>query len=136
MIRWFDTLSADDVALVGGKNASLGELTTRLADAGVRVPYGFATTADVFWAVLDGAGLRSRILSILQDETQDPSDAAAAIRSLIEGADLPADFVHALEEAYDALGARYEQEDIDVAVRSSATAEDLPDASFAGQQDT
>jgi len=136
MIRWFDTLSADDVARVGGKNASLGELTTRLTDAGVRVPYGFATTADVFWAVLDGAGLRSRILDILQDEAQDPPDRAAAIRSLIEGADLPADFVHTLEEAYHALGARYEQKDIDVAVRSSATAEDLPEASFAGQQDT
>ena len=136
MIRWFDTLSADDVALVGGKNASLGELTTRLAKAGVRVPYGFATTADVFWAVLDGAGLRSRILRILQDAARDPSDSAAAIRSLIETADLPADFVDAFEEAYDALGVRYDQDDVAVAVRSSATAEDLPEASFAGQQDT
>lgn len=136
MIRWFDTLSSDDVALVGGKNASLGELTTNLAKAGVQVPYGFATTADVFWSVLDGAGLRSPILDLLEDETRAPSDTAAEIRSLIETAELPEAFVDALAEAYRDLGARYDQKDVEVAVRSSATAEDLPEASFAGQQDT
>ncbi|MFO8232988.1 MAG: phosphoenolpyruvate synthase [Longimonas sp.] len=136
MIRWFDTLSSDDVALVGGKNASLGELTTKLAAAGVRVPHGFATTADVFWSVLDGAGLRSQILDLLNDDTRSPSDTAAEIRSLIETAELPVDFVDALTDAYHALGDRYDQDNVDVAVRSSATAEDLPEASFAGQQDT
>lgn len=136
MIRWFDTLSSDDVALVGGKNASLGELTTNLADAGVRVPYGFATTADVFWSVLDGANLRSAILDLLQGDAKAPAETAAEIRSLIETAELPGAFVEALTEAYRALGTRYDQENVDVAVRSSATAEDLPEASFAGQQDT
>jgi pyruvate,water dikinase len=136
MIRWFDTLSSEDVALVGGKNASLGELTTQLAEAGVRVPYGFATTADVFWAVLDGAGLRARILDLLNDDTRTPEEAAAQIRQLITEADLPDAFVAALGDAYRDLGQRYNQENVDVAVRSSATAEDLPEASFAGQQDT
>ena len=136
MIRWFDTLSSDDLALVGGKNASLGELTTNLAAAGVRVPYGFATTADVFWSVLDGAGLRSQILTLLNDDTLPPDRAAARIRTLITEAALPPAFVDALADAYESLGARYDQTDVDVAVRSSATAEDLPDASFAGQQDT
>ena len=136
MIRWFDTLSSDDVALVGGKNASLGELTTNLAEAGVRVPYGFATTADVFWSVLDGAGLRSTILELLEDDDRGAADTAAEIRSLIETAELPDAFVDALAEAYRDLGARYDRENVDVAVRSSATAEDLPEASFAGQQDT
>ena len=136
MIRWFDTLSSDDLALVGGKNASLGELTTQLADTGVRVPYGFATTADVFWSVLDGAGLRAPILDLLNDDTRSPSDTAADIRTLIEEATLPEPFVDALTDAYHALGDRYDQDNVDVAVRSSATAEDLPEASFAGQQDT
>ncbi len=136
MIRWFDTLSSDDVALVGGKNASLGELTTQLGKAGVRVPDGFATTADVFWAVLDGAGLRSQILDLLSDDTRAPSAIAAEIRALIEGAELPVSFVEALTDAYHTLGNRYGQDDVGVAVRSSATAEDLPEASFAGQQDT
>ena len=136
MIRWFDTLSSDDVALVGGKNASLGELTTNLAEAGVQVPYGFSTTSDVFWSVLDGAGLRSPILELLEDDSRAPADTAAEIRSLIETAELPDAFVEALAEAYRDLGARYDQENVDVAVRSSATAEDLPEASFAGQQDT
>jgi len=136
MIRWFDTLSSDDVALVGGKNASLGELTTHLAEAGVQVPRGFATTSDVYGSVLDGADVRSRIVSILEDENRDPSEAAATIRDLIASADLPTAFVDAVTEAYHELGEHYGQEDVDVAVRSSATAEDLPEASFAGQQDT
>ena len=136
MIRWFDTLSSDDTSLVGGKNASLGELTTNLTEAGVRVPYGFATTADVFWSVLDDADLRSPILNLLQDDAKDPSEAAAEIRSLIRTAELPPEFIDALTEAYRELGDRHDQQDVDVAVRSSATAEDLPDASFAGQQDT
>jgi pyruvate, water dikinase len=136
MIRWFDTLSSDDVALVGGKNASLGELTTHLAEAGVQVPRGFATTSDVYGSVLDGADVRSRIVSILEDENRDASEAAATIRELIASADLPTAFVDAVTEAYHELGEHYGQEDVDVAVRSSATAEDLPEASFAGQQDT
>ena len=136
MIRWFDTLSSHDVALVGGKNASLGELTTQLAEAGVQVPRGFATTSDVYWTVLEGAGIRSHIVSILEDENRDPSESAATIRDLIASADLPEAFVDVVKEAYHKLGKHYGQEAVDVAVRSSATAEDLPEASFAGQQDT
>ncbi len=136
MIRWFDSITAADSEIVGGKNASLGEMTTHLSGAGVRVPDGFATTADVFWNVLDTADIRGEILDRLAHVDDRPAQTAADIRTLIEAADLPSDFVEALTDAYRELGRRYDQQAVDVAVRSSATAEDLPDASFAGQQDT
>ena len=124
----------EDIAIVGGKNASLGELIQALAAAGVNVPSGFATTAAAYRQWIASAGLAEPLQALLTD--LDAGDlvalqaAGAAARSLLLAAPLPNDLVAAILEAYRALGAP------PVAVRSSATAEDLPDASFAGQQET
>ena len=138
-IRWFDTLGLDDVPLVGGKNASLGELRRALVPRGVRIPDGFATTADAYRAFLhearlDGAiddtlaGLDVRDLGRLQQ-------AGRTVREAILAAELPTALAGAVRAAYRRLEAEYGA-GCDVAVRSSATAEDLPEASFAGQQET
>ena len=130
-----NALSMADVPRVGGKNASLGEMIGNLAGAGVKVPGGFATTAQAFWDFLDHNDLRARINARLA--TLDVSDvtalaaAGADIRGWVEAATLPAGLESGLRRAYAELG-----NDVSVAVRSSATAEDLPDASFAGQQET
>ncbi|MEW6591806.1 MAG: phosphoenolpyruvate synthase [Pseudomonadota bacterium] len=130
-----DALSMADVPRVGGKNASLGEMIGKLAGVGVRVPGGFATTAQAFWDFLDHNALRARIhdrLAVL--DVADVTALAAAgaeIRGWVEAAALPDRLERGLRDAYAALGAN-----VSVAVRSSATAEDLPDASFAGQQET
>jgi len=130
-----DALSMADVPRVGGKNASLGEMIGKLSGVGVKVPGGFATTADAFWAFLDGNDLRRRIHARLAaldiNDVTALARAGAEIRGWIEAAALPADLETELRAAYRALG-----ENVSVAVRSSATAEDLPDASFAGQQET
>ena len=136
-VRWFSDLGLNDVPLVGGKNASLGELYRRLSEAGVQVPNGFAITADAYRHFLDATGLAARIPALLNGlRTSDLGDLARrglAIRHAIVAAPLPSDLQDAIVRAYEELG---EGEPIDVAVRSSATAEDLPDASFAGQQET
>jgi pyruvate,water dikinase len=130
-----DTLSMADVPRVGGKNASLGEMIGHLAGAGVKVPGGFATTAQAFWDFLEHNDLRARINARLA--TLDVGDltalaqAGTEIRAWVEAATLPAALEAGLRDAYRALG-----DTVSVAVRSSATAEDLPDASFAGQQET
>src|SRR5512143_3034243 len=130
-----DKLSMADVPRVGGKNASLGEMIRHLSSAGVRVPGGFATTAQAFWDFIDHNDLRARIQARLA--ALDVADVAALtragaeIRAWVEAAALPAALEAGLRSAYAALG-----DDVSVAVRSSATAEDLPDASFAGQQET
>ena len=130
-----DSLSMADVPRVGGKNASLGEMIANLSDAGVRVPGGFATTAQAFWDFLDRNDLRARIAARLAPlDVADVTALAAAgaeIRAWVEAAALPAALESGLRAAYAALG-----DTVSVAVRSSATAEDLPDASFAGQQET
>jgi pyruvate,water dikinase len=136
-VRWFNDLGLEDVPQVGGKNASLGELYRQLAGAGVRVPNGFAVTADAYRHFMRIAGLAERIPDILSglrvDDLTDLSQRGLAVRHAITGADLPADLQAAIVSAYEQLGSG---QPIDVAVRSSATAEDLPDASFAGQQET
>jgi pyruvate,water dikinase len=130
-----DSLSMADVPRVGGKNASLGEMIGNLAHSGVKVPGGFATTAQAFWDFLDHNDLRARINARLM--ALDVADVAALvqagaeIRAWVEAAALPATLESGLREAYRGLG-----NTVSVAVRSSATAEDLPDASFAGQQET
>jgi pyruvate,water dikinase len=130
-----ETLSMRDVPQVGGKNASLGEMIGALSGLGVAVPGGFATTAKAFWDTLEQNGLRERIRARL--EGLDVNDVAALqnagrdIRSMVEAADLPASLEQGIRQAYAVMG-----DNVDVAVRSSATAEDLPDASFAGQQET
>ncbi|MCF3180099.1 phosphoenolpyruvate synthase [Streptomyces polychromogenes] len=134
----FTRLARGDLGLVGGKNASLGELTVRLASAGVTVPPGFATTADAYGELLDGHDLRTRIQEQL-DRYRDGvalEEVGAAIRSLIMAEPLPEALRHEVTAAYEALGRELNRPVPEVAVRSSATAEDLPEASFAGQQDT
>ncbi|MFN3750441.1 MAG: phosphoenolpyruvate synthase [Thiobacillus sp.] len=130
-----DQLSMMDVSRVGGKNASLGEMIRSLSGAGVKVPGGFATTAQAFWAFLDHNALRARIHDTLASlDVADVTALAAAgaeIRGWVEAGTFPPALEAGLRAAYAALG-----DDVSVAVRSSATAEDLPDASFAGQQET
>jgi pyruvate,water dikinase len=138
-IRWFEEIGMDDVPLVGGKNASLGELYRELVPKGIKVPNGFAITADAYWDLLRRDELGQRIKEILAGlETQDSANLrqrGSAIRRELTGAALPEELQREILTAYRELcdGA---SEPVDVAVRSSATAEDLPDASFAGQQET
>jgi pyruvate,water dikinase len=136
-IRWFAELGLRDVATVGGKNASLGELYRELTRAGVRVPNGFAITADAYRHFLQATGLATTIADLVGGLEVGNlallAERGLAIRQAITSADLPADLQDAIVAAYEQLG---EGAAIDVAVRSSATAEDLPDASFAGQQET
>ncbi|MCP5319433.1 MAG: phosphoenolpyruvate synthase [Pseudomonadales bacterium] len=134
---WFDELGMGDVARVGGKNASLGEMISSLAHADVRVPDGFATTADAYREFLAQDGLDRRIaerLAVLDvDDVAELARAGAEIRGWIRAAPLSQALRAEVETAYARLG---EGREVAVAVRSSATAEDLPDASFAGQQET
>ncbi len=138
-IRWFDEITADDIDLVGGKNASLGEMTQALADQGIRIPPGFAVTTLAYEDWLNETGLRGQIQSILEGlETQDAGELAARgrrVRDLILEHPLTTAIGEEIAGAYDKLTGDAEDE-LDVAVRSSATAEDLPEASFAGQQET
>lgn len=138
-IRWFEDLSLDDVPLVGGKNASLGEMYRALSAHGVNIPNGFALTADAYWLFLREAHVDQQIKAILHDlDTSDLTNLrhrGHQVRQAILGAPLPAVLERSIVAAYDRLGAEC-REPVDVAVRSSATAEDLPEASFAGQQET
>ena len=127
-----------DVDRVGGKNASLGELLSQLTSAGIRVPDGFATTAEAFRLFIKEGGLEERIAQRLAaldvDDVKALAEAGAEIRAWVEAAPFPAELEKEIREFYEWL--KDGQEEISVAVRSSATAEDLPDASFAGQQET
>ena len=138
-ILWFDELSIDDVPLVGGKNASLGEMYRNLTSKGVSVPNGFAVTAHAYHYLLEKAGIRGRIKDILSDlnvsNMKNLAERGLRVRETILQAEFPEELNEAIIEAYGRLCKRYGK-DADVAVRSSATAEDLPDASFAGQQET
>ena len=133
----FEELGMNDVETVGGKNASLGEMISNLSNLGISVPGGFATTASAYREFLNADGLDDRIHSLLDDLDVDDIDALTAAGSQIRGwvldQPLPATLMDALASAWDELSGG---DDIAVAVRSSATAEDLPDASFAGQQET
>lgn len=136
-VVWFNSLGINDVARVGGKNASLGEMISHLTGVGVRVPNGFATTADAFRQYLSHQGLDARIAKRLKNlDTNDVSALAAAgksIRGWILETPLQPELTQAITAAYETL---QKEGDVSVAVRSSATAEDLPEASFAGQQET
>ncbi len=137
-VLWFDQVGMGDVERVGGKNASLGEMISHLASSGVTVPGGFATSADAYREFLSYQGLADRINAALSDLDVDDvralAETGAAIRSWILEAPLPPPLEAAIRESYITLQAGNEQ--MAAAVRSSATAEDLPDASFAGQQET
>ena len=136
-IRKFADIGMTDVPAVGGKNASLGEMFSRLSGQGIRVPDGFATTSDAFWYFVDGNGLRARLKETMTRLDKKEFSNLAAIgseaRGLITGAALPDDLARAILLAYQQLGG---EQIAAVAVRSSATAEDLPDASFAGQHES
>ena len=138
-IRWFSELGTADVSLVGGKNASLGEMYRELEGQGIRVPNGFAVTADAYRYTLAQGGAWQRLQAAL--DGLDPSDVndltrrAGLAREIIYGAELPADLAAQISDAYRKLVGEY-GEQLTVAIRSSATAEDLPTASFAGQHET
>jgi pyruvate,water dikinase len=141
LLLWFDELGREDVGIVGGKSANLGEMTRELQKAGVPVPYGFSTTAKAYRYFLEYNHLNEKIDQVMA-ELKDPNDTdtlqkvGATIRSLIVNAQLPPDLASQVVEAYKKLSQLSGTDEAYVAVRSSATAEDLPDASFAGQQET
>ena len=138
-IRWFEDLNSDDVPSVGGKNASLGEMIAALKDEGVRIPDGFATTSEAYWAFVEANELEDRLRDRIQQFHQEEAslqDAGKAIRRMFRHGSFPDEIAEAIREAYRKLSARYEVDEVDIAARSSATAEDLPEASFAGQQET
>ncbi|WP_106479047.1 phosphoenolpyruvate synthase [Phytohalomonas tamaricis] len=137
-IAWYDQVGMQDVEIVGGKNASLGEMITNLTDMGVSVPNGFATTAGAFRQFLEQSGLNQRIYQLLDetdiDDVQSLAKAGQQIRTWIIDTPFPASLETDIRTAYDQLSEG--EVDASYAVRSSATAEDMPDASFAGQQET
>ncbi|MCV3213202.1 PEP-utilizing enzyme [Plectonema radiosum NIES-515] len=139
LILWFDEVGIADIPLVGGKNASLGEMIQQLTPQGVNVPNGFATTAYAYRYFIESASLEEKLREVLEDlDVEDVTNlhsSAKKARSLLLHTPFPQELRQAISEAYQTLCDRYNA-DTDVAVRSSATAEDLPDASFAGQQET
>ncbi len=140
-IKKFEQLRLDDVPIVGGKNASLGEMIGQLGPKGITIPTGFAITAQAYWYYLEHNNLVDQLKKSMS-QFKDPQDlpmlqkVGSQIRSLIESGTMPDDLAQEIVAAYKELSTHYGQEDCDVAVRSSATAEDLPTASFAGQQET
>ena len=138
-VKWFEDLTIGDVPSVGGKNASLGEMIRNLGQKGVRVPSGFAITAYAYKYMIEKAGIDIKIKEILKNlNTHDVTDLALRgqkIRNLIKNTPIPQELDEEIRRHYREMEFRY-GENVDVAVRSSATAEDLPDASFAGQQET
>ena len=138
-IRWFASLSMNDLALVGGKNASLGEMVQQLQGLGVRIPDGFAVTADAYRDALDGARAWSALHQLLdrldKRDVEALAHAGAQAREIVYAAAMPEAVEQGLRRAWRELKARVGP-GLSVAVRSSATAEDLPGASFAGQHDT
>lgn len=139
-IRFFDELTIKDVPKVGGKNASLGEMYQKLLKKGVKIPNGFATTSEAYNYFLEKSGTKKKIKKILKGlnthNIVDLMKRGAKVRKAILEAEFPEDLAEEIRYAYKVLSKQYKMKNADVAVRSSATAEDLPDASFAGQQDT
>src|SRR6185295_4272173 len=138
-VLWFKELGIQDIPLVGGKNASLGEMYQKLTKKGVTIPNGFAVTAYSYHYLLEHAGIKDAMRKVLK--TLDVKDMASlqrcghAVRSLILHTQFPEELNAAILKSYKEMEKMYGK-NCDVAVRSSATAEDLPDASFAGQQET
>jgi pyruvate, water dikinase len=139
-VRWLSEVDSEDVALVGGKNASLGEMMRGLSPLGVRVPDGFAVTAGAYRYFLEYNNLTGPVVeelsAIERDDVGKIGLASARIQDLVLGGDFPPEIEREIIRSYRELSALYEDTDTDVAVRSSATAEDLPTASFAGQQES
>ncbi len=138
-VRWFEDLDSEDVPSVGGKNASLGEMIGALGEKGVRVPGGFATTARAYRAFLEANDIEDEMrghLEDLQSGAESLQTVGKRVRRLFRRGAFPEEVTERIREAYRQLSERYEVDEVDVAARSSATAEDLPEASFAGQQET
>jgi len=138
-LRWLEDLTSGDVAEVGGKNASLGEMIRTLDDQGIRVPAGFATTARAYRKFLEANDLDNRLaneLAALRSGDRSLEQTGKAVRRLLLDAEFPEETAAVVRRAYRELSKRYGTDEVDVAVRSSATAEDLPEASFAGQQES
>jgi len=138
-IKQFSELSNDKVALVGGKNASLGEMFNQLSPKGIKIPNGFATTAEVYWLFLDENNIRYKLIDLMNKidlkEFSNLKEVGAEARALVLNAVIPEQIASEIKSAYRNLYAELKIE-IEVAVRSSATAEDLPTASFAGEHDS
>ncbi|UCE95734.1 MAG: phosphoenolpyruvate synthase [Candidatus Bathyarchaeota archaeon] len=138
LVLWFEELTKEDIPIVGGKNANLGEMI----QAKIPVPLGFAVTAQAYRKFINETGIDEKIFRIIKKtvtNTSEPKqfeEASRKIRKLVEAAKIPKEIEKALRDSYKKLNKRTSSTDIFVAVRSSATAEDLPDASFAGQQET
>jgi pyruvate,water dikinase len=139
LILWFNEVGISDIPMVGGKNASLGEMIQQLTPSGVSVPNGFATTAYAYRYFIQASGLEEKLRLLFSDliveDVNNLRQRGKQARSLILNTPFPEEIQDAIAKAYQKLGDRYGA-DTDVAVRSSATAEDLPEASFAGQQET
>jgi len=138
-VRWFEELNVRDTPIVGGKNSSLGEMISHLKKQNVRVPDGFATTAESYRMFIRENGLHEKIHSEIEKyrrNKQSLKETGKAVRRLILRGEFPEPIADAIRKAYAKLCKLYKKEEVDVAVRSSATAEDLPEASFAGQQET
>ncbi len=140
-IRWFDEISMDDLAEVGGKNASLGEMISHLSKENIVIPDGFAITAQAYWYFLEQNKLLTKLKKLMSHLKKNYSiknlqKAAEEVRDLINSGTMPEDLRSQIIDAYQRLSKKYNVKLCDVAVRSSATAEDLPTASFAGQQET
>ncbi|MBN3925324.1 phosphoenolpyruvate synthase [Nostoc sp. NMS4] len=139
LILWFDEIGIADIPVVGGKNASLGEMIQQLTPKGINVPTGFATTAYAYRHFIQSAGLEAKLRKLFADldveDVKNLRERGKKARSLLIHTPFPVELREAIAAAYHSLCERYHA-DTDVAVRSSATAEDLPDASFAGQQET
>lgn len=143
-IKWFENLSVQDIPQVGGKNASLGEMIKELGQEGVRIPGGFATTAQAYWDFIQANNMHERLeqaLAQFGNKEQTLEQTGRTIRRLFLENEFPEPIRDAIGQAYRELSKRYSSaekgdDEVDVAVRSSATAEDLPEASFAGQQES
>jgi phosphoenolpyruvate synthase/pyruvate phosphate dikinase len=137
---WLDEVGIEDVPLVGGKNASLGEMLRNLSKLGINIPYGFVVTSKAYYEFLRYNKLEEKIRKILEglnpNNVQDLAKRGYEVRELIKGGEFPPELEELIKKYYSELSRRYNSFAVDVAVRSSATAEDLPNASFAGQQDT
>ena len=139
-ILWLNEISKEDVPLVGGKNASLGEMFSKLSKLGVDIPNGFALTSDAFWYYLKFNGIDDKLREIFEKfnpkSIKSLKETGKAARNLILKGKFPPDLGKEIIENYEKLSKKYNQKNVDVAVRSSATAEDLLTASFAGQHET
>ena len=135
-VQKFEDLNKSDIGIAGGKGANLGELT----QAGIPVPPGFVVTAETYEKFMEDAGINDKVMDILDkidiNDTKALQAASEEIKSIINESPIPEDMILFITEAYNQLCQRVGEDDTDVAIRSSATAEDLPEASFAGQQDT